>query len=293
VLAKRIGIDLGASSVLIYVRGQGVVVNEPATPPSNGESDVALTESNLRRLITRIQGRQRIFKPEVMIGVPCSVSSAERRAATEAAIAAGARQAWLIDKPLAAAIGANLPIGEARAHAVCDIGGRTTEIAVISLSGMVVAQSIAVGGKAIDECIRAELKRRHDLFVDDRTAEEIKIAVGSAVPCPEPLTMEVTATVTVRSEELTAAIQERLRPLAVAIRNMLEQAPAQLAADVRERGGVLTGGGALLRGIDRYLSGETGIPLQVADDPQTCVVRGTGLALEHFEVLKRNQLYLR
>jgi rod shape-determining protein MreB len=289
-LAKRIGIDLGASSVLIYVRGQGVVVNEPS---ADGEARAELTEGTLRKLISRVQGRQlRLFKPEVMIGVPSTVSSDERLAATEAAISAGARQAWLIDEPLAAAIGANLPIGERRAHAVCDVGGHTTEIAVIALSGLVVAQSIAVGGKSIDDAILAHLQRRHGILIDSRTAEEIKIAVGSALPLRESLSFKV-ADVEISSGELVEPIQEPLKQIVAAIRRVLKQAPRRRAAEVKERGILLTGGGALLRGIDRYLARELRVPVRVAEDPQTCVVRGTGQALDQFEVLKRNQLYLR
>jgi rod shape-determining protein MreB len=289
-LAKRIGIDLGSSSVLIYVRGQGVVVNEPSV---EGEPRAELTEGTLRKLISRVQGRQlRLFKPEVMIGVPSTVSSDERLAATEAAISAGARQAWLIDEPLAAAIGANLPIGERRAHAVCDIGGHTTEIAVIALSGLVVAQAIPVGGKSIDDAILAHLQRRHRILVDGRTAEEIKIAVGSALPVREPLSFEVSG-VEISSSELVEPIQEPLKQIAAGIRRVLKQTPRRRAADVKERGILLTGGGALLRGIDRYLARQLRVPVRVAEDPQTCVVRGTGQALDQFEVLKRNQLYLR
>jgi rod shape-determining protein MreB len=289
-LAKRIGIDLGASSVLIYVRGQGVVVNERS--PEAGDR-AELTEGTLRKLISRVQGRQlRLFKPEVMIGVPSTVSGDERRAATEAAISAGARQAWLIDEPLAAAIGANLPIGERRAHAVCDIGGHTTEIAVIALSGVVAVQAIAVGGRAIDEAIRAHVQRRHGIVVDVRIAEEIKIAIGSALPLREPLSFEIRG-IEITSGELVDPIRGPIKRMAAAVRGVLKQAPRRLEADVRERGILLTGGGALLRGIDGYLARELRLPVRIAEDPQTCVVRGTGLALEQFEVLKRNQLYLR
>jgi rod shape-determining protein MreB len=237
-----------------------------------------------------------------MICVPSGVTSVERRAVTEAAISAGARQAWLIDEPLAAAIGAGLPISEPRGNAICDIGGGTTEIAVISLSGMVVAHSVRSGGNRLDEAVMAYLKRRHNLLIGERTAEEIKIAVGAAVAPREPLSTEVKGrdlvsglpkNVVVTSSEITDALQEPLAIIVSAVRDVLEQTPPELAADIYERGIVLTGGGAQLRGMDRYVSMHTGIPAIVADDPQTCVVRGTGTALEQFEVLKRNQLYLR
>jgi rod shape-determining protein MreB len=335
VLAKKIGIDLGTSTVLVYVKGEGIVINEPSLVALNRDgtkilavgrqaaemvgrtpdtitivrpmregviADFVVTEGMLHYFIGKVQGRQRIFKPEIMICVPSGVTSVERRAVTEAAISAGARQAWLIDEPLAAAIGADLPISQPSGHAICDIGGGTTEIAVISLSGMVVAHSIRVGGNRIDDAITAFVKRKHNLLIGERTAEEVKIGVGSALPPKELLTMEVRGrdlvsglpkNVTLDSREIAEAIQDPLAQIVGAVRGVLEETPPELAADIYDKGIVLTGGGALLRNLDRYLVMHTGVPAIVADDPQTCVARGTGLALEHFEVLKRNQLYLR
>ena len=334
-LSKKIGIDLGTSTVLIYVKGEGIVVNEPSLVAVNRDgsrilaigrqaqemlgrtpdainvvrpmregviADFVVTEGMLHHFIGKVQGRQRIFKPEIMICVPSGVTSVERRAVTEAAISAGARQAWLIDEPLAAAIGAGLPIHEPRGNAICDIGGGTTEIAVISLSGMVVAHSIRVGGNRIDEAITAYLRRRHNLLVGERTAEELKINAGAAVTMKEPLTAEVRGrdlltglprSLEVSSNEIVEAIQEPLRLIVGAIRTVLEETPPELAADIFDRGIVLSGGGAQLRGLDRYVAMHTGIPTVVTDNPQTSVVRGTGNALENFEVLKRNQAYLR
>ena len=334
-LSKKIGIDLGTSTVLIYVKGEGIVVNEPSVVAVNRDgtrilaigtqalemvgrvpdsvqvvrpmregviADFVVTEGMLHHLIGKVQGRQRLFKPEIMVCVPSGVTSVERRAVTEAAISAGARQAWLIDEPLAAAIGAGLPIAEPRGNAVCDIGGGTTEIAVISLSGMVVAHSIKVGGNRIDDAIAAYLKRRHNLLIGERTAEQAKIEVGAAVMMKEPLVTEVRGrdlvtglprSIALSSNDVVEAIQEPLRFIVAAIRDVLEETPPELAADIFDRGIVLSGGGAQLRGIDRYVSMHTGIPAVVADEPQTSVVRGTGLALENFEVLKRNQNYLR
>ena len=334
-LSKKIGIDLGTSTVLIYVKGEGIVVNEPSLVAVNRDgtrilavgraayemvgrtpetiqivrpmrdgviADFVATEGMLNYFIGKVQGRQRIFKPDIMVCVPSGVTSVERRAVTEAAISAGARQAWLIDEPLAAAIGAGLPIAEPRGNAVCDIGGGTTEMAVISLSGMVVAHSIRVGGNRIDDAIAAYMKRKHNLLIGERTAEEVKINVGSAVQPRERLVTEVKGrdlvsglprNLEVGGQEITDAIQEPLRLIVAAVRNMLEETPPELAADIFDRGIVLSGGGAQLRGLDRFISMHTGIPAVVADDPQTSVVRGTGLALEHFEVLKRNQSYLR
>jgi rod shape-determining protein MreB len=333
--AKRIAVDLGTSTVLVYVGGEGIVVNEPSLVAVNRDgsrilavgrraaemlgrtpdsiqvvrplkdgviADFVVTEGMLHHFIDKVQGRQRLFKPEVMICVPSGVTSVERRAVTEAAISAGARQAWLIDEPLAAAIGAGLPIAEPRGHAVCDIGGGTTEIAVISLSGIVVAHSVRLGGNRLDEAIMAHLKKHSDLLIGERTAEEIKIGIGSALPLDPPLTMDVRGrdllsglprNLTVSSKDITVAIQEPLARIVGAVRKVLEETPPELAADIFERGLVLSGGGALLRGLDRYLSLHTGVAAVVVDDAQTCVARGTGKALEQFQVLKRNQLYLR
>src|SRR5437773_3949825 len=335
ILSRKIGIDLGPSTVLIYVKGEGVVVNEPSLVALNRDgtrilaigrkaqemigrtpdainvvrpvrdgviTDFVVTEGMLHHFIGKVQGRQWIFKPEIMICVPSDVTSVERRAVTEAAISAGARQAWLIDEPLAAAIGAGLPINEPRGNAICDIGGGTTEIAVISLSGMVVAHSIRVGGNRIDDAIAAYLKRKHNLLVGERMAEEVELAVGSAVSMEQPLLTEARGrdlvtgllrNVEVSSNEIVEAIDEPLRLIAGAVRDVLEETPPELAADIFDRGIVLTGGGAQLRGIEQYLSMHTGIPVVVADEPQTSVVRGTGLALETFEVLRRNQAHLR
>ena len=334
-LSKKIGMDLGTSTVLIYVKGEGIVINEPSLVAVNRDStrslavgkgafemvgrvpdsiqvvrpmpegviaEFVVTESVLHHIIGRVQGRQRLFKPEIMICVPSGVTSVERRAVTEGAISAGARQAWLIDEPLAAAIGAGLPISEPRANAICDVGGGTTEIAVISLSGIVVAHSIRVGGNCFDDAIKTYMSREHNLLIGVRTAEEVKIAVGSAVWMTEPLVTEARGRdlvsglpkkIEVSSHEITEAIQEPLRLIAAAVRDVLEETPPELAADIFDRGLVLTGGGALLRGLDRYLAMHTGIPAVIADDPQTSVVRGTGLALENFEVFKRNQSFLR
>jgi rod shape-determining protein MreB and related proteins len=334
-LAKKIGIDLGTSTVLVYVKGEGIVINEPSLVALNRDgtkilavgrqaaemvgrtpdtitlvrpmregviADFVVTEGMLHYFIAKVQGRQRIFRPEIMICVPSGVTSVERRAVTEAAISAGAKQAWLIDEPLAAAIGADLPISQPSGHAICDVGGGTTEIAVISLSGMVVAHSIRVGGNRIDDAISSFVKRKHNLLIGERTAEEVKIGIGSAIAPKELLTMEVRGrdlvsglpkNVVLNSREIAEAIQDPLAQIVGAVRGVLEQTPPELAADIYDKGIVLSGGGALLRNLDRYLVMHTGVPAIVADDPQTCVARGTGLALEHFEVLKRNQLYLR
>jgi rod shape-determining protein MreB and related proteins len=249
-----------------------------------------------------VQGRQRIFKPEVMICVPTGLTSSDRRAVTEAAVAAGARQAWLIDEPLAAAMGAGLPVADKRGSAICEIGGGTTEVAVIAESGTVASRSIKVGGNRMDSAIAEFLRRKYSVDIDWHTAEAAKISVGSALPITQALVAEVTGrdvasgsskTVEVQTNDVVEAIDESLRLIAGAIREVLEETPRAMAADIRERGVVLSGGGARLRGLDMYMATHTGIPARVADQPETSVVRGTGLALDNFEVLKRNQSYVR
>jgi len=335
VLSKKIGIDVGTSTVLVFVKGEGIIVNEPSVAAVNRDSarivavgkqalemagrapdsvqvvrpmregaiaDFAVTEGMLQHFIGKVQGRQRLFRSEIMICVPSGVTSVERRAVTKVAISAGARQAWLIDGPLAAAMGAGLAIDEPRANAICDIGGGTTEIAVISLSGMVVNRSICVAGNSFDDAIAAHLRSRYRVLIDERAAEDVKIAVGSAVSMNQPLTTEVHGrdldtglprTQQVSSNDLIEAVQEPLRLIAAALRDVLEETPPELAADIVDSCIVLSGGGAQLRGLDRYIASQTGVPAVMTDQPQTSVVRGTGLALENFEVLKRNQSYLR
>jgi len=266
-LSRKIGIDLGTATVRIYVKGEGVVVNERADH-----------KRTLHELIGKANGRPRLFRPDVVVSVPSAVTPGERRAVAEAAISAGARQVWLIDEPLAAAMGAGLPISEVRASAICELGAATTEIAVISQSGTVIELSLPPTGS--------------ESSITEEAAEAVKIAVASAVPLQEPLTTAVGGR-EVSSNAVFDAIQPPLRQIANAVRDVVAQTPADLAADIRDRGIVLSGGGAQLRGIDRYISLHAGISARVADEPQTSVVRGTGLALENFEVLKRNQSYLR
>ncbi len=277
ILSRKIGIDAGTTAVRIYVKGEGVVVNEPA----HGRE-----LWNLHQLIGKGQARPRLFRPDVVLSVPSAVTSGERRAVTEAAIAAGARQVWLIDEPLAAAMGAGLAIGGPRACAICEVGAATTEIGVFFMSGTVVEHSIPVGGNALDQAIATAFG------VDAATAEAAKIAVGSALAMEEPLRTVLNG-VEVSSNDVAGAIAEPLRAVADAIRHVLDQTPPRLAADVRDGGLMLSGGGAQLRGLDRYLAERTGLTVMVADEPQTSVVRGTGLALESFEVLKRNFTYVR
>jgi rod shape-determining protein MreB len=335
VLSKKIAIDLGTSTVRVFVKGEGLVISEPAVlatkqgssrPVAFGNdvpeafrrapesinlrfplvegaiADLRAAEWMLHHFIDKVQGRQRIFKPEVMICVPITATSNERRALTEAAISAGARQVWLIDEPLAAALGAGLPIAGREASAICNVGGGTTEMAVIAESGTVVERSVKGGGNRMDAAIAAYLQRKYNLEVSERVAETVKIAVGSAMPMKSPLVTEVAGhdlssgsprTVEVSSNDVVEAVDDSLRLIAGAFRDLIQETPRMLAADVSKRGVVLCGGAARLRGIDLYITTQTGIPASVAEDPETSAVRGTSLALENFEVLKRNQSYVR
>jgi rod shape-determining protein MreB and related proteins len=330
VFAKKIGIDLGTSSMRTYVRGEGMVVDEPSVaaveprgggllavgrealelarraprsirlvrPVRNGSiADLPVAERVLKHLVSRAQGRQRLFRPEVMICVHAAAGGDDRRALIGAATAAGARQAWVIEAPLAAALGLGLPVAEAAPHAVCDLGGGTTQAAVISLSGVVAAEVVAVGGERLDAAIAAMVRERHGLPIDGAAAEALKLALGSALPVTERRTAEVRwgdgPPATVTAQELTEAIQPPLEAMAGAVQRVLDQTPAPLASQVASGGFLLVGGGALLRGVDGYLAARTGVPARVAADPRTCAVRGTRRALGDYEVLHRRQLYMR
>jgi rod shape-determining protein MreB len=330
VFAKKIGIDLGTSSMRTYVRGEGMLVDEPSVaaveprgggllavgrealelarraprsirlvrPVRNGSiADLRVAERVLKHLVSRAQGRQRLFRPEVMICVHAAAGGDDRRALIGAATAAGARQAWVIEAPLAAALGLGLPVAEAAPHAVCDLGGGTTQAAVISLSGVVAAEVVPVGGERLDAAIAAMVRERHGLPIDGAAAEALKLALGSALPVIERRTAEVRwgdgPPATVTAQELTEAIQPPLEAMAGAVHRVLDQTPAPLASQVASGGFLLVGGGALLRGVDGYLAARTGVPARVAADPRTCAVRGTRRALGDYEVLHRRQLYMR
>jgi rod shape-determining protein MreB len=327
-VAKHIGIDLGTANVLVFVKGRGIVIREPSVvaistkdgrvravgaaayemlgrTPENIEvvrpmrdgviADYVVTQEMLRHFITRATGRFQMSKPEVMICIPAGVTDVETRAVRDAALQAGARRAYLIREPLAAAIGARIPVADPSGNLVIDIGGGTTEVAVISLNGIVVSNSIRVGGNKFDDAIANYIKRRYNLMIGERTAEEVKIAIGSAMPTEDDLVMEVRGrdqvaglprTVTVRSSEITEAITEPLESIIGAIRQVLEVTPPELSSDVIDKGMILTGGGALLRHLNDLLTEVTGVPCIVADDPMSCVAIGTGLALEHIDVLR-------
>jgi rod shape-determining protein MreB len=330
-LAKRLGIDLGTANVLVWVKGRGIIINEPAvvalavrdntvvavgaeartmigrTPSSISVirpmrdgviADYLITEAMLRYFITKTVGRFNLIKPEVMVCIPAGVTSVEQRAVRDAAEQAGARRpAHLIPEPLAAAIGARIPVGSPSGNMIVDIGGGRTEAAVISMYGIVVSESVRVAGDRMDDAIAAYIKRRHNLIIGDRTAEEVKMAIGSALPLEEELTMEVRGrdqisglpkTVVVSSQEATQAVQDCLASIVQTVRSVLERTPPELASDVIDRGIVLTGGGSMLRHLDLLLTQETGVPCQAAENPMDCVAIGAGAALEHLEVIKRS-----
>ncbi|HIE09662.1 MAG TPA: rod shape-determining protein [Armatimonadetes bacterium] len=323
-----LGIDLGTSTCLVYVKGRGIVLCEPSVVAMSRETnqvlavgeearmmlgrtpgnivairpmrdgviaDYTITKAMLKHFIHRACGR-RIFKPQVVVCVPSGATSVERRAVVEAALEAGARRAFPIEEPMAAAIGAGLPIAGPQGNMVVDIGGGTTDIAIISLGGIVISDSVRVGGIRMDEAIMQYVRREHNLLIGERTAEEVKIRIGSAYPMEPEMQMEVKGrdlvtglprTIVVTSEEVRKALQEPVRAIVEKVKDVLEQTPPELAADIVERGIVLTGGGALLRGMDRLLQEETGIPVHVAEDPISCVAVGAGRALEEIDALKR------
>ena len=329
---KQIGIDLGTANVLVYMKGKGIVLNEPSVvaisatenrivavgnearmmlgrtpgtinvmrPMRDGViADYVITEAMLRYFIGKVCGRFRLVKPEVMICIPSGVTNVEGRAVHDAAIAAGARAAYLIPEPLAAALGANVPISAASGNLVIDIGGGTTEVAVISLNGIVTAHSVRVGGNRFDDVISAYIKRRYNLMVGERTAEEIKITIGSATRLEDELEMEVRGrdqllglprTVTVRTNEIVDAIADPISAVTEAVKTVLEQTPPELSSDVMDKGMVMTGGGSLLRNIDKLLTSVTGVPCHVAEHPLNCVAIGTGRAMENFEIMRDSLL---
>lgn len=340
---KRLGIDLGTANSLVYLSGEGVVLNEPTVvavaiednrvvavgneakemlgrtpgnivasrPLKEGViADYVVTEAMLRYFIDRVCGKTRLFKPEVMICVPSGCTQVERRAVMDATLSAGARTVYLIEEPLAAAIGAKIPIAQPSGNMIVDIGGGSTEAAVISLGGVVVHNSVRVAGNRLDETIAFYIKKKYNLYIGERMAEEVKIQIGSAMLPTEvssktsseslsgwPQKMEVRGRdslsglprmIEVTSEEVVKALQSSLANIIGAIKGVLENTPPELASDIIDKGIVLSGGTSLLRNIDRLIVSATGVPVHVAEDPLFCVVRGTGVALDNIELYKRS-----
>ncbi|HEX8552632.1 MAG TPA: rod shape-determining protein [Abditibacteriaceae bacterium] len=328
-IARDIGIDLGTANVLVFQRGRGIVLREPSvvaihkttrelkaageearqmlgrTPGSiiamqpirDGViADYTVTEQMLRHFIQKVCGKRSLFKPRVIVCVPSGVTSVERRAVLDAARSAGAREAYPIEEPMAAAIGAGLNISDPEGNMVVDIGGGTTDIAVISLGGIVKSDSVRVGGNKFDEAINRFIKREYNLIVGERTAEEVKMNIGSAFKLEEELQMEVKGrdmveglprTVIISSSAIREALSEPVAQIVARTRSVLEQTPPELASDIVTHGIWLTGGGALLRGLDQLIMRETGIPVHIAEDPLSCVAIGTGEALDQIELLSQ------
>jgi rod shape-determining protein MreB len=259
-------------------------------------ADYVTTEQMLRYVLENV-ARFRFFRPDVMISVPSGVTSVEKRAVRDAAIKAGAREAFLIEEPLAAAIGANVPMAGPSGNMIIDVGGGTTEIAVLALGGIVLSESVRIAGNRLDEAIAVAIRRRYNLMIGDRTAEEVKIRIGSALPLEEPLKMDVKGrdtiaglprTVTVTTTEIAEAIEPQLQPVLAAVRNVLERTPPELSSDIIDKGMVMSGGGSLLRSLDTLLTQVTGVPCHVAPNPLDCVAIGTGTALEHLSLYRKS-----
>ncbi|MFB3818783.1 MAG: rod shape-determining protein [Candidatus Methylomirabilales bacterium] len=326
--SNDLGIDLGTANTLIYMKGKGVVLSEPSvvalkrgssevlkvgqeakdmlgrTPASivavrplkDGViADFDCAEQMIRAFSHRTHKRKTLVRPRVVVGVPSGITQVEKRAIRDSVDQAGAREVYLIEEPLAAAIGAGLPVQEPTGSMVVDIGGGTTEVAVISLSGIVYSQSLRIAGDEMDEAIMQYLKRKHSLLIGERTSENIKIQIGSAHPFDEARSMEVTGrdlvngipkTITIHDSEIREALQDPVIAIVDAVKTALERTPPELSADIAENGIVLTGGGALLHGLDTLIALETRLKVRVADDPLTCVVRGTGKALDAMDLLR-------
>jgi len=334
---RKIAIDLGTTYTLVHVPKRGIIINEPSVvavstidgavlavgeeakemlgrtpdtivasrPLKDGViADYRTTEAMLRYFISKALGGVRFIRPEVMIAVPAGITSTERRAVIDAATEAGAKAAYIIKEPIAAAIGADIPIGSASGHMIVDMGGGTSEIAVIALGGIVASTSLRVGGNKFDAAIQDYIRRVHNLAIGERTAEEVKVTIGAAMALPprEKLTMSVRGrdlasglpkTVDVTSDEVTEALQHELQAVVAAVKLVLFNTAPELSADIMEKGMVLSGGSSLLRRMDRLLAEATGVPAYVADEALLCVAKGTGIALENLESYKRSILSAR
>jgi rod shape-determining protein MreB and related proteins len=330
VFSKKLGIDLGTTSVLVFVPGKGIVLNEPSVvaiseednkilaigleakkmigktpesivayrPMKDGViADYRVTEAMLRYYITKALGKWNIAKPEVLISVPAGVTSTERRAVVEAAIKAGAKNAYVVKEPILAAIGAGIPIHEPIGHMIVDIGGGTTDVAVISLGGIVSSTSVKCAGNRIDIAISDYIKKTFNLAIGDRTAEEIKIKIGSAIPLDDELALTIKGrdyvlglprSVEIKTNEIVKAISKELREIVKAIKDVLQETPPELSSDIIDRGIIMTGGSSQLRNLPELVFRRTGVKAVLAKDPLYCVARGTGIALEHLDTYKKS-----
>lgn len=327
--SNDMGIDLGTATTLVYIKNQGIVLCEPSVvavqagtsnvlavgeeakrmlgrtpgnivairPMRNGViADFEITESMLRYFIKKVHNSRRLVRPRMVIAIPSGITEVEKRAVKDSALHAGAREVYMIEEPVAAAIGVGLPIQEPSGSMIIDIGGGTTEMAVISLAGIVFSKSIRIAGDEMDEAIINYLKKTYNLMVGERTAEDIKIKIGSAYPLDEELSLEVKGRdlvaglpkmISISSEEVREALAEPIAQIVEAIRITLERTPPELSSDLMEKGLILAGGGSLLRGLDKLISEETGLPVHVSEDPLTAVALGTGKVLDEIRYLKR------
>ena len=327
--SKDMGIDLGTANTLVHLKGKGIIIREPSVvavekdtntvlavgaeakrmigrtpgniiairPLKDGViADFDITQAMLRFFIKKAIRNKSFVRPRVVIGVPSGVTAVEKRAVIDAAIQAGAREAYLIEEPMAAAIGAGLPVQEATGSMVVDIGGGTAEVAIISLGGIVVSKSLRIGGDEMDDAIVQYIKRKYNLLIGERTAEEVKIEIGTAMEVERPARMDIRGrdlvtglpkTLTINQNQIREALAEPVEGIIEAIKSTLEKCPPELAADIMDRGIVMTGGSSLLRNFDRLLSRETGMPVLVSEDALSCVALGTGIAVEHIDVFKR------
>jgi rod shape-determining protein MreB len=328
-IGRDMAVDLGTANTLVYVRGRGVVLNEPSVVAINQTSggilavgaeakkmigrtpgnivairplkdgviaDFDTTERMLRYFIQKVHRRRHLAKPRIVVCVPSGITGVEQRAVKDAGYAAGARKVYIIEEPMAAAIGSGLPVHEPTGNMVVDIGGGTTEVAVISLGGIVTAQSIRIGGDELDNAIIQYVKKEYSLLLGERTAEEIKMAIGSAFPIPDEPHAEIRGrdlvsglpkTIVVSAEEIRKALEEPVNQIVDAVKTTLDKCPPELSGDIMDRGIVLTGGGALLKGLDERLKHETGMPILIADDPLDSVAMGSGKCVEEFEALQQ------
>lgn len=330
---RRLGIDLGTNNVLVYVPGKGIVINEPsvvaletinnrvmaigeeakkmlgrtpesiiaAHPLKDGViANYRITQTMLKYFIDRLGGRVRLFRPDIMIAIPAGVTSTERRAVTDACISAGAKNAYVIKEPIAAALGAGIPIATPTGHMVIDIGGGTSEVAVIALGDIVASTSVRVAGNRMDEAITSYIRKKYNLAIGDQTAEDIKIKIGSAMPLKKDLSMEVSGcnTITglpesliIHTPDIVIAVKDILNEIISAVKSVLQKTPPELASDVMDKGIIMTGGGAKLRGFDQLLTKVTGVPCELAEESELCVVKGTGIAVEHLDAYKKSVLW--
>lgn len=332
-MSRRIAIDLGTTNVLVYIPKKGIIINEPTVVALQAEDNkivaigeeakkmlgrtpdsivavhplrdgviasYKMTEAMLRYFINRVTSRLRLFKPEVMISVPVGVTSTERRAVVDACLSAGAKSAYIIKEPIAAALGAGIPIASPNGNMIIDVGGGTSEVAVISLGDVVAATSVRVGGNKIDLAIQNYIRKKYNLVIGEQTAEEVKIRIGSVVPLKKELQMEVSGSNTISglpesimisSADIVQAIKEPLNEIINAVKYVLQQTPPELASDVMDKGIVISGGGALLRNIDTLFTKITGVSCQIAEEPLLCVVKGTGIAVENLDLYKKSVLW--